>query len=388
MRRAVVLAFLAMILSACSEPLEFADWTIPVAAETQIVEYPAVSVEDRTDRVELVEDLVIGHKDGDPNYRFFAPGEMAVDEAERIYVVDTGNTRVQVFDAEGNYVMTLGKRGQGPGELSLPSGVAVVGDRVVVYDLQNRRFTVWGTDGRHFGDYRPSRGRPSETMVGISSEALATRVDTASEEGSRALVAGLSAEGSEMARYLDIPYPSAPRLGERVSLAFIVAFPSFAASSTGSVYVADRREYQVHAFDASGGSRWALRAAAARQPVDATVRQHVVELMRNVVPGLDPAGTEWPPMLPAIDRLAVDGHGRLYVFPYHWQSRGWGSYGPMMPGTHSSPVDVYLPSGQRVFTGMMPSWSWAAAHGDYLYGFVPDETGEQQVVRYRIVTPF
>ena len=30
MRQAVLFGFLALVLSACSEPLEFADWTIPV----------------------------------------------------------------------------------------------------------------------------------------------------------------------------------------------------------------------------------------------------------------------------------------------------------------------------------------------------------------------
>ena len=150
----------------------------------------------------------------------------------------------------------------------------------------------------------------------------------------------------------------------------------------------DSREYQVHAFDLSGAERWALRVAAARLMTDATIREHTVELLRNAVPELDPTGAEWPDSLPALSALNVDGYGRLYVFPYHWQSQGWGPYGPMEPGTDSVPVDVYSPAGERLFAGMMRRWTWKAAHGDFLYGFRPDESGEHEIVRYRIILPF
>ena len=47
MRRAVVFAFVAMTLSACSEPLEFADWTIPLPEGTLVIEYAAVTGDER-----------------------------------------------------------------------------------------------------------------------------------------------------------------------------------------------------------------------------------------------------------------------------------------------------------------------------------------------------
>ena len=43
MRKAVLLAFLAVVLSACSESLEFADWTIPVSPRTNAPSKPKVS---------------------------------------------------------------------------------------------------------------------------------------------------------------------------------------------------------------------------------------------------------------------------------------------------------------------------------------------------------
>ncbi len=56
------LASLLLSLSACAEPLEFADWTIPVPEGTRVIEYAAVPVEERTERIEVVEELVLGDR--------------------------------------------------------------------------------------------------------------------------------------------------------------------------------------------------------------------------------------------------------------------------------------------------------------------------------------
>ena len=51
---ASIVVLLALSAAACSEPLEFADWTIPVPEGTRIIEYAAVPIEERTDRIELI----------------------------------------------------------------------------------------------------------------------------------------------------------------------------------------------------------------------------------------------------------------------------------------------------------------------------------------------
>ena len=72
---------LAIACTACGESLEFADWIIPVPDGTPIHEYAPVRVAERRVRIDLVEDLVIGERDGDDNYMLYNPRDEAEAQA-------------------------------------------------------------------------------------------------------------------------------------------------------------------------------------------------------------------------------------------------------------------------------------------------------------------
>lgn len=79
---------------------------------------------------------------------FFGPRGIAVGPEGRVYVSDTGNKRVQVFDAEGNFLLEFGGDGAGLGQLSEPVGLAVnPAGEVVVADTWNRRVQYFSAEG-------------------------------------------------------------------------------------------------------------------------------------------------------------------------------------------------------------------------------------------------
>jgi len=374
---------LALALAACGgERLEFAPWTAPLPEGTEIKEYRGVEI-DRRDghRIELVEDLVIGGRNDDPNYTFSGVRDLAVDDEGRIYVLDGGNSRVQVFNADGAFLQTLGGPGQGPGKLTQPSNIAVVGDRVVVNDVGNERLSIWGRDGQHQGDHTPPLPRFATThMTGTEAGAFVTMHSTAGVVPNTSLqvVAAYSAEGAEVARYASLPGPRPFRIGSLVTLSAMGAVPGFAATPTGEVYVTPSREYQVLSMDATGRARWALRVAWSRQALTDEQKEMMLDSFRERVPDLDPAAAEWPDKLPALSGLAVDGQGRLFVFPYVF---------PYGRTTSGYPVDVYSPEGNRLLNGTIERAGWMAAQDEFVYSTKwHPETGETQVVRYFLRT--
>jgi DNA-binding beta-propeller fold protein YncE len=71
-----------------------------------------------------------------------------VDADGNVYVTDTLNDRVEIFDADGNFISTFGKNGDGPGFFERPKGIAVDGDgHIWVADEVQDRLQVFDKDG-------------------------------------------------------------------------------------------------------------------------------------------------------------------------------------------------------------------------------------------------
>jgi hypothetical protein len=107
----------------------------------------------------LVEELVLGVLDGDPALMFGQIAGLAVGPDGSIYVLDRQIPEVRVFAPDGTHTLTVGRPGEGPGELKQPDGgLAVLGDgRVLVRDPGNARIEVFAPNGAPLGQW-PHRG--------------------------------------------------------------------------------------------------------------------------------------------------------------------------------------------------------------------------------------
>jgi DNA-binding beta-propeller fold protein YncE len=80
---------------------------------------------------------------------FSLPEAVAVDKDGNVYVTDTFNDRVEIFDADGEFISTFGRNGDGPADLERPKGIAVDGDgHIWVVDAAQERVKVFNQQGR------------------------------------------------------------------------------------------------------------------------------------------------------------------------------------------------------------------------------------------------
>ena len=72
------------------------------------------------------------------------PKGVAVDNAGVIYVVDGLFDNIQLFNGKGDFLLTVGGRGNGHGEFWLPSGIFLDDhDKLYVCDTYNKRLQVF-----------------------------------------------------------------------------------------------------------------------------------------------------------------------------------------------------------------------------------------------------
>jgi len=90
----------------------------------------------------------------DENLQFYRLRDIAFDDEDNMYILDAGNYRVQKFDKEGNYILSFGRQGQGPGDLRSARQLQFDSDGLLhVLDLGNNCVQVFTTDGKFFRMY-------------------------------------------------------------------------------------------------------------------------------------------------------------------------------------------------------------------------------------------
>jgi hypothetical protein len=98
-------------------------------------------------RIELVR--TIGGLDADENLSFRAPYDIVRDSAGNLYILDTGNNRIQKLDPQGIFIKTIGRQGQGPGEFQGAFSLDIdEQDNLFVFEPRNMRIQVLSSEGR------------------------------------------------------------------------------------------------------------------------------------------------------------------------------------------------------------------------------------------------
>ena len=115
---------------------------------------------------------------------FSKPTNAAVDKDGNVYITDTLNDRVEVFDADGNYVRSWGQNGDAVGNFARPKGIAVDSDgHVWVADAMLNRLQIFTSEGQPLMAFGGFGIQPAQfqALTGMTFDAKRNRMFTAEQ---------------------------------------------------------------------------------------------------------------------------------------------------------------------------------------------------------------
>ena len=78
---------------------------------------------------------------------FIHPHDIAIDSKGNIYVLDSRLSSIKKFDKNGKFLTSIGKQGQGPGEMQMAAQMLIREDTLYVSDANTIQHLIFGTDG-------------------------------------------------------------------------------------------------------------------------------------------------------------------------------------------------------------------------------------------------
>ncbi len=252
----------------------------------------------------------------------------------RFVVVD--NYDLKVFDAAGQYLFTIGRRGQGPGEFRQVRGACVAPGDTIIAIHNGPRFSVFDRNGTHAntfttgGSHVEASGCVYDGSVLVHSDARPNLASVLPREHGAVLdrlttVHRLGKDGANLGMVGEFPAESANPFFQTVANT---------VPHRGHIYVGDGRlpEVRVHRLD--GTLTRIIRWSAAPIPVTPEL---LVQRVRQSIPSDAPAGTferrmerartmPRPAIVPVYFRIEIDATGRLWVqdhpigstYPWPW----------------------------------------------------------------------
>jgi len=358
-----IVCLVVLIMSTPSPAHAQAEWkgTVVKEGDVTIVKNPKEPLY-KTPVLELKEDLSLGGPEARGDYAFGNGIRFVVDEEASIYVLDTQDAHIKVFDKTGKYVRTIGRKGQGPGELDSPWTLTVnrVAGELAVLQLA-RRMSYFKTDGTFL---RHQSINDSSSAKFDSRGNIYTREEVRSKNGEWSLeVKKLSMFGFVLG-----VLARSPGQGYRGKINPFFAANVFQVDKSSNLVYGDPRTYELLLFSASEGKPY-KKITREYDPVTVTDEDKAEELKKT--PPQVQASLVFPKYYPAYEHFFLTDLGHVFVKTWEKTKDGKRLY------------DIFDAEGRFISQVPLKPSGIEILNGKY-YALEEDEDGYQYVKRYAV----
>jgi len=352
-----------MMLVSCRE--QKAGWRGTIEEENGItvVKNPEAPMYSE-DMFSLEEEIAIGEAEGREEYMFQRIITIAVNDAEDIYVMDYQAKHFKVFNKHGQYIKTVGRPGQGPGEFQAPRSILCTNQKEIVVSGMNRMsyFTLEG----EFIKSVPIAGVMIIT-ADIDSNGNILCFDLAMDKGVYELKK-FDSDSNYLLSYGTSPLPGAPQSGGKKRSLFFPVLRWDVINGDQIICGYAEEGYKIKIFDSSGNL--IKRIERDYTPLEVTQRE-IDERIADYTPERKKK-LYIPKYFPPFYWMISDDEGRIYVWTYERTPDGEGYY-----------YDIFDAEGKYILKAPFKARPLVIKKNKF-YTIEEDEAGFQYVKRYRM----
>ncbi|OGD18771.1 MAG: hypothetical protein A2W03_12345 [Candidatus Aminicenantes bacterium RBG_16_63_16] len=360
--RSLALAGIVALAAFCAKDKSAWQGTIEEVEGVTIVRNPAKPVLEGS-LFTLEEELSIGDEDGSRAIAFSDISHLTADDQGWIYALDRKESCVQVFDADGRHLRTIGQPGQGPGDLNEPIFVYFLRGELLV--TQYERLSFFSPAGDLLRTVPMVKETPSRARCNSRGNIIGTSsvFDPATPETYAFVLKLYDPEITPIRELARVQMKR--RIGGPVNPMRPTVYMT--VDDQDRVIFAYADKYEIQVFDPDGTlTRKILKAY---DPVTVTAEEKAAS-----VDGAPPQiKFDFPEHHSPFLRFIHDEAGRLYVQTY--EKAG---------GTNVYVHDVFDPEGR--FIARVPlKRTPVLFRGGKLYSLEESEEGYPVIKRYRVV---
>jgi len=335
--------------------------------------------------IELEVDLEIGN-DEDPNYQFYSVAGIALDSEQNIYVLDSGNHRVQKFDKDGHYLLTIGCEGEGPGEFLRLSSV-FIDDRDTVYLSDRRRIQIFDGEGI-YKDSLTFENNINDFFLDMDGN-IFTFIMQSDDEGSKKYLVKYDRKGKIANRIAE--FSDVQAVQSRDSNGMILTFKAYHRYNYWPYLFPISKEYFVYAYPSdyvltavnnTGEVNLKIEKDEPPQPISRAEKDFIINRIEEAYErrGRKPprevveASCQFPSHRPFFYGMTIDEEGRIYVRKAP----------SVLDDSDRVELDIFSQDGYYLYKTFL-SFNPEIIKDGFLYDiFTSEETGEVKIRRYRV----
>jgi hypothetical protein len=335
--------------------------------------------------IELESDLEIGN-DEDPNCQFYNVTGIALDSEQNIYILDSGNHRVQKFDKDGHYLLTIGREGEGPGEFMRLSDV-FIDNQDTIYLSDRRRIQIFDSAGV-CKDSITFENNINDFFLDADGNVY-TFIMQSDEEGSKKYLVKYDKQGKIVNRITEFSDVQAvqSRDGSGVTVSFKAYhqynyWPYLVPISEEHFIYAYPSDYAITTMSYKGEVGAKIEKDEPPMPISEAEKDFIIDRIEEAFErrGRKPprdvveASCQFPPHRPYFRGMTADDVGRIYVMRAP----------SVLDESDRVELDIFSKEGYYLYNTFL-SFNPDIIKDGLLYDIsTSEETGEVKIKRYRV----